>query len=246
MSVESDTDSSIPNKSASLPRLTEEDLAEIGGSAGVKAILRDTLPWLLCDLMDNGQIDESRLLDETYVLDTLSANMKWFNDRPKIVLLDDEFVDAARDSIESGRIGAAIVLIATSIEHQINRHIRFVLERQDDLSTDQITNIIKSNSLPAKIDWLLLLATGQSISEELSKRIGRVNEMRNAIVHYKFIPVGEDESTQRKKVYEQAEKFGFDTLLTTPHDLKHELENIERELFPNLARAFAIIAKMYS
>jgi len=217
----------------------------MGGEAGIRAFLQELLPWMLADLLDNGQIDESRLDDPVYLITTLRSNIEWFKDRPSIVQIGDEFVDAAREELERGRIGAAIILIATAIEHCLNSHFRFVLGRNGQLSEGQITSVIKNNNLPAKLDWLMALVTGLSLSEAMSTRVVRINEMRNSLVHYKFEPTNEGDSTQRERVYAQAKQFGFDKLLTTPTDLERELSAIEKDLFPNLDRAHRLVGEMF-
>ncbi|VAW37663.1 hypothetical protein MNBD_CHLOROFLEXI01-2630 [hydrothermal vent metagenome] len=45
-----------------------------------------------------------------------------------VTVIDDDFMQSAREAIEAGRISVAIVLIATTIEHKVNHFYRGILE----------------------------------------------------------------------------------------------------------------------
>lgn len=121
---------------------------------------------------------------------------------PVLVSLDSTFATEAFTLWDKGAKLPALVLFATAIEQAINMHYRLAFMANGTTDAD-ITSIIRTHNLEAKVSWLMGVATKSKFPIPLGKRLRAYAEIRNSIVHYKAIPgqidKGDDGSSTIKK-----------------------------------------------
>jgi hypothetical protein len=104
-----------------------------------------------------------------------------------LIDLHEEFAREAFELWERGRKYPAIVLFATASEQALNSHFRLVF-LASGLRNEEITKIIRTQSLDAKLSWLMKIASRTKFPRALGRRLQTLFELRNSIVHYKAVP----------------------------------------------------------
>ena len=162
--------------------LTPEELGTL------KEALGEVLPGILHDMIGRGLIDRDRLSDRAYLWSVVKKDLAELMGNVGVVFeLDQEFLDAAKTAMDRRRPAAAVVLLATVIEHKLNTFHRLVLESKG-LSYEEVTEIISRNSVPDKLGWLMTLTGSGALPEPMTTRINTLIELRDRIVHYKARP----------------------------------------------------------
>lgn len=85
----------------------------------------------------------------------------------------------------SGQVGLAAMFYATWVEHVLNDLITISVSRRG-WSDERAKQIIRDSSIHAKMSWLLPLLGHPEIPKTLTTRLGKLAEMRNQFVHYKW------------------------------------------------------------
>ena len=152
------------------------------------AILEELLPHMMRTLVLRGIVTEKSLqsakrLQTLFQRHTRTAS----EDFSILIALHDDFLADACDLWSRGRRYQAIVLFATAVEQCLNSHYRLALLSRG-LSNDEVTVIIRSQSLDAKLTWLLKMSSGDKLPASLVARLRIAFEVRNSIVHYKAVP----------------------------------------------------------
>ena len=156
-------------------------------------ILRGVLPAVFTTLARKGKLQETHLTSQQAIHSHLRNEIKYALRHTKIgVELHSEFLKAADSHWKEGSRPIALVLFATAIEHLINQYYRDALDAKG-LPEKDVTAAIKSCSNDSKLSWLLRLSGAGRMRPSTEKRIRMIFEIRNAIVHYKFIPSTLDE-----------------------------------------------------
>lgn len=151
-------------------------------------ILRGLLPALFSTLARKGKLKESHLTSKETIRAHLSKEIKYALRHTKVgTELHSDFLKSAHSHWKDGRREIAIILFATAIEHLINQYYRDALDAHE-LPESEVTAAIRSCSNDAKLSWLLSLSGAERMRPSTEKRIRQIFEIRNAIVHYKFIP----------------------------------------------------------
>ncbi len=188
------------------------------------------LPNLVRHLIVDGLLDTNRLSDKNYIASVIRFHSKeLIDDLPINVVIEDEFLESARDAIAADRPAVAIVMIATSIEHKLNIFYRNAfIENESNLDNNVITNIIRSNSLSDKTGWLFSFVLHRKMDSDLQKTILELAELRNQIVHYKAIPaknIDDESSGSHNAILKKLENLNFDEVFKTVERLSDALEN---------------------
>jgi HEPN domain-containing protein len=194
------------------------------------------LPGFVFRLLQLGRIDKERSGDPEYLWSVLldDANIRDIAQEYEFVIrIDDQFLDMAKEAIDSNKHAVAVVLIATAVEHLVNIFYRMLGDHKG-LSPEVITQVIRTHNIHTKISWLMSLTVQRELSQELKSRINNLIELRNALIHYKAIPsrwiIGYEGSYQ--KIIRALKNTDFGDLLALPHDLENAIVSILDDLFP--------------
>jgi hypothetical protein len=201
-----------------------------------KELFRDIAPSIIIQLILKGEIEKSKIHDREYILSKIRGG-KLNRDTFFIVSIHDDFLEFARNAIESDNQMIAIVLVATAIEHLLNIYYRQVM-LVGGISGEDITKIIRASNFEAKMGWLMSIIFKIELEQELKRKIMRVIELRNSIVHYKAVPFMldddiEDPTDSHSSIEDQMNKLDFD-ILEIPHELEGALNEQFYELNPDL------------
>ena len=152
------------------------------------AILEELLPHMMRTLVLRGIVTERSLknvkrLQSLFQRHTRTAS----EDFSILIALHDGFLADACELWSRGRRYQGIVLFATAVEQYLNSHYRLAL-LTSGLSNEEVTAIIRSQSLDAKLTWLLKISSGDKLPAGLAARLRIAFEGRNSIVHYKAVP----------------------------------------------------------
>jgi hypothetical protein len=205
------------------------------------SILTEIYRSIITALLAEGILDTERLSDKQYVRTVVSQNAQELVPSLRgVVLIENDFLDSAREAVNTGRIPVAVVLVATTVEHKLNGFYRDLLENAG-LTSEEATDAISSN-MKVKTGWLMTLVTGHDLSEGVKKRIRQVNDIRNGFVHYKAHADRIDEMDNRgfAALMRQVEEIGIESILELPHDLETELHAILLDTFPSIRAAFEV------
>lgn len=205
-------------------------------------VAREFMPSLIYSLLAEGLIDLDTAKDREYLWQKILANKeKIIPEIPQYYSPYESFVDIAKYSVTSGKPEVGIILIATSVEHLLNMFYTDVLNYQG-LEAEQVVQVVRNNSIENKLGWLMHLTCSYEFPEDLKKRIRTVTEIRNAIIHYKPVPVKiKDKDDGKKetwdKILDQIEKIDLDDLLVIPENLEKVLNSILYQISPNWKKA---------
>jgi hypothetical protein len=152
------------------------------------AILEQLLPHMMRALVEKGVVTERSLKNPGRLSSLFLRHIKTATEDFSILIaLHGNFAADAYELWGRGKRLPAIVLFATAIEQLLNSHFRlsFLAQR---FTNEEITQIIRSQTLDAKLTWLLKVSDRQRLPPALAKRLRIVFEVRNSIVHYKAVP----------------------------------------------------------
>jgi hypothetical protein len=156
--------------------------------ANHRRVFAVVLPHLLRVLVARGYVTREMLGDGKRLDVTLRKHVRVASERfAVLVALDQDFAREAFDLWDRGRKYPAIVLFATAAEQALNSHYRLVF-LASGLTNEEITKIIRTQTLDAKLSWLMRVATNTKFPKPLARRLHTVFELRNSIVHYKAVP----------------------------------------------------------
>ena len=194
------------------------------------------LPYVIEELLLTGKLDKSRVNDLKYVSTVIQQNLDVVRNLRSSKRIDSEIMESAKDAAKLGRTMVVVILVATAIEHRLNKFFRDVLERRAGLSSDDATEAIRSN-INTKLGWLLQLVARSGLPDPLYKRIKQIMDLRNAFVHYKSVRVKLNEKDKSQTLIEQANAIGLDNILALPDELEAELASIIENLIPEYKMA---------
>ncbi|MBV7333521.1 hypothetical protein KFU94_35860 [Chloroflexi bacterium TSY] len=230
------------NKEDSSIDLEENEIRE--------GIVKEFLPHILSQLIDQGLIDEDKSAQPEYLWTIVRENLFNYDvvsDPPVIFMFDEEFVEIAHHAIEVEKPSVAIVLIMVVVEHLLNRYYRDILAR-NDFSTKEITEIIRTSNIATKVGWLLKLSTGKELPNDLKERILKIAEIRNSIVHYKAVPVEmvdvDETDVGWRGIKKRLKQLDLSDVLSVIPDLQEALEEIYKSLDENYEIAKHMTQKM--
>lgn len=201
----------------------------------MESLLQNLLPNIFIQLILKDKIDKTKINDRDYLLSKVLDRSEIRNDIFYVVAFHKNFIEAAREAIEANRSEVAIVLISTVVEHIINIEYRHLM-RYREFSDKDITKIIKRNSFEDKLGWLMSLIFEMDLEEDLKRKISKIIEARNAIVHYKALPVNmadEDTKSGYDNIQQQIEDIDFD-ILAIPESLEKIMVAQKFKLYPDL------------
>ena len=193
--------------------------------------LYELMPFIIESLLLSNKIDRTRTNDPKYVLSIIVQNLDVVDSLRHGARIDHQIMEAAKEATEMGRIPVVVIVVETSLEHIINLFYREVLEKRFHLSSDEATEAIRSN-FQTKLGWLMQIVGESKLSDELSKRIKQITDLRNAYAHYKAIGVSLNEKDKSVALINQAKSIGLDVILNTPDELEEELYSKYADLFP--------------
>jgi hypothetical protein len=187
------------------------------------------IPHIIRAMLEHGIIDLDRYREPQYILDLLKDDSIIGDVLPLIettVLIHNEFIEMAKLAFENNKKASALVLVATSIEHQFNSFYREILKSKN-IDNKVITDIIKTSNFNSKLSWLIKLSSGTNIPDDLSKRIRNIIELRNAIVHYKAKPgkfLELFENSSYKELNDSINKLDFNDVFKMSEDISDFLD----------------------
>lgn len=151
-------------------------------------IVHAFLPRVVMHLMNKGLITDKMLEKPDELKQAIRKHLKTALRKITIqISLHEQFSNEAFRLWDEGKKYPAIVLFATAAEQVINTYYRHAF-LASGLSHEEITAVIRSQSIDAKLSWLMKLATKTLFPQALGKRLRIVFEIRNSIVHYKAVP----------------------------------------------------------
>ena len=110
----------------------------------------------------------------------------------------------ARKEFKSKNFEMSALFYATYFEHHINMIIVNAC-RKKNLQNDEIVQILKQNNLFAKSSWLLKILCGKQLLRKHSVTINEISDIRNAFIHYKWLPDRDEKDKENKKKIDKAE-----------------------------------------
>jgi hypothetical protein len=147
------------------------------------------LPHLLRVLIARGHVTRDMLGDAKRLDAILRKHSRLASESFSVVVaLEKMFAEDAFDLWDRGRKYSAVVLFATAVEQALNGYYRLAFLASSGLSNQEITAIIRTQNLDAKLTWLSRLATNTPFPKALGRRLRAFSEIRNSIVHYKAVP----------------------------------------------------------
>jgi hypothetical protein len=201
-------------------RMTNRDDIEMA-----KNLRKQLLPVVIRNLVADGRLDVNKLDDREYVDKVLAQNENILDELTAIVEVHGDFLISAKEAINANRPEVAVVLIATAIEQIVNTFYREVLAEKGYLTADEITEIIRTTNMNAKLGWLLAIVADFSLDilpeHRLQKDILSLMELRNQIVHYKAVPKSLWSETP---IPQRIQDYGFDKMLEIPEQLLGSLD----------------------
>jgi hypothetical protein len=99
----------------------------------------------------------------------------------------NDLLREARTFLRHSDWNLALLLYATYFEHAVNSLLAMQARRRR-FSKDALLQMIREVSLPAKMGWVLELLGMKPINSVHRKRLLKLAELRNAFVHYKWLP----------------------------------------------------------
>ena len=113
-------------------------------------LVKQFVPSILIQLLMHGNIDKEKISDSEYLWSKVKyERSNLASDIFCIVTFHEEFLEVAKKSLDEGKNEAAIVLIATAIEHVLNINYRQIMKFRR-FSDEDITKIIKNNNFEDK------------------------------------------------------------------------------------------------
>jgi hypothetical protein len=226
-------------------RETERELKEISD-----LILQSLLPNILLQLVLNNKIDKAKIYDRNYLFSKVKDFSREIGGDNIFYIVEShkEFIDAANDAIKTNKNRIAIILIATAIENILNVEYSFLL-RLRNFSNNDIYDIIRGNQIPAKIGWLMKLVFEIELEERFKKKILKITEIRNAIIHYKARPftLSDEEdinSCSSDDIEGKIKRIDFD-ILSIPEELDKKLRAQKYILYPDLNLVIEMMNSIY-
>jgi len=203
-----------------------------------------SIAGILSRLFLNNAIDESRTDDLKYIWELVIQNLYVLESLPMIRgRFDEELLETAREAAQADKIPVVVILIATVIEHRLNIFYRDVLEDYSGLSSSEATEAIRSN-VSVKLGWLFHLTTRGHISDELTKQIKQIFDLRNAFVHYKSTMVTLNETNKTTELIDRVKDIGLENILGLPDKIDEELAKVVQKLVPAYQKAYKLAAAM--
>jgi DNA-binding transcriptional MerR regulator len=195
------------------------------------------IPNILERLLSEGLVDPDKAHDRHYVDSLVRENMGEIVPHiPTYIAVENSFLEVASYSLEIGKPEVAVVLVATAIEHAINIYYIDLLSNKG-LAPKEIKQALRTNNFESKLGWLMQLTSSRKLPEELGKRIKELVEIRNAIAHYKPLPVtiGDEDSGIRhtwEKISERIQGLNPEDMMALPGDLQEVLDSMLDEIYP--------------
>jgi len=196
---------------------------------------------VLREMFARGLMDPQKTDDLEYLCSVILAHHdKVAPDIEMQIAMHSHFLNVAEYALDIDQPAVAVVLVAVAIEHILNLHFRDILA-QRGLDHKEVTSVIRNSNMAAKTGWLMPLAGLPSLPGELKKRITRVVDLRNCIVHYKVLP------TQVGtwgggwfRLQQRLQELDFDDVLQIPDELEDVLSSALIELDQNLELAVKV------
>lgn len=150
-------------------------------------ILRGFGGPMFAHMARTGQLQEKHLKDRLTLCKFVEKTILPSIENIQInISIHEQFIQQADECWKKGQKHIAIVLLAVALEHLINSFFRDTLGDRY-LNDSEITTVIKSTNIDAKLSWLLPLAHCKPLPTKLKNRIKKIFDIRNSIVHYKWM-----------------------------------------------------------
>jgi len=216
----------------------------------IDLITQSILPNILIQLIMNNKIDKTKIHDRNYLISKATNFQKEIGGHNIFYIVEPhkEFIDAANEAIKANKYRLGIILIATAIENILNMEYSFLL-RLRNFSNNDIYEIIRGTPIPAKIGWLMKLVFGMELEEDFKKKLIKITEIRNAIIHYKARPFtlndeGDKNSCSFDDINEKIKMIDFD-ILSIPEELDKKLIAQKYILYPDLNLVIEMMNSIY-
>jgi hypothetical protein len=200
--------------------------------------LQTLYPPILVQLILNDKIDKAKIGDRDYLLSKIKNYSEEVGSENVffVVTIYEEFIEAAKDAIKADRCEVAIILISTAIEHILNINYSYIM-RFRKISDDDIYRVIRRSNFTDKVGWLLVLIFNMKLDENLLKDIMAINDIRNAIIHFKSVPAtfaDIEDADSLSKIKNDIQRINLDNMLMMPKKLDDLLMAQTFSLFPDL------------
>jgi hypothetical protein len=160
------------------------------------------LPHLVRVLIARGHVTREMLGDAKRLDATLRKHKRLASENfSTVVALDEGFARDAFELWDRGRKYPAVVLFATAVEQALNSYYRIAFLACAH-TNQEITAIIRTHNLDAKLTWLSRIATNTPFPKALGRRLLALSDIRNSIVHYKAVPWSPDRGADSHQAIE--------------------------------------------
>jgi hypothetical protein len=202
------------------PRKTDKELhddiyarieRELGKEAlsDVRALVRGELipsvieaGVLAGDIRLEGRTDEEIRNDIDEYLDNITSGPAEHSVRIDYKV---RLINEAQRYEASGDVELALMFYATWFEHWLN-HMYIEREPMVVLDREQIIRLIRETNLPSKTGHIWQLLFGEELPDDIIQTILKVAEARNAFVHYKWTPHGDEDAGERRELHDLAQR----------------------------------------
>ena len=159
-----------------LPKRVSETLAKFA------------IPQVLLILARDQILKEEHLNDPRAIIQLILKHDRTAIQKMKVCWsIDQEFLNEAVVFWKRKKKNIAIVLFACAVEQFVNAMYQIILEAKM-MPPEASTQLIRSLNMDAKLGWMFQSFVGHVFPKQLGKRLLKIFEIRNAIVHFKAIP----------------------------------------------------------
>lgn len=175
--------------------------------------------FIVCKIREGLTRDEITeiIKSDGFDLESLTPNF--------LVTLDSLWTPHIETSLQDKEYELCCVLVGVQIEQIINSFFNSLLSEKFLFPINEISTILNSVNLPAKLGWFLTITTGKFLSDDLKKDLLRIVTLRNKIAHYK--PIKIDDQVVKPEDLILLEKSPY-----IIQSLEEALEQIWVEMYP--------------
>jgi hypothetical protein len=145
------------------------------------------LPALCYALAKEGLLSDQDTASREKVLNVIRKHHRVALKKAQVgVAMHETFIREADRLWKKGQKVLGVVLFATAAEQVMNQIYRILMEAQG-MKTEEATTLLRYLNADAKLVGMLPLLTGQRLKKPLIKRLKKLFEIRNSIVHFKSV-----------------------------------------------------------
>jgi hypothetical protein len=210
----------------------DTNIDRIGGH-----VIYKVMPALLSNLCNKGVINPDGSFTREELWDIVHTNSEVVSELYGVTEIYPDIVESAKLLFNNDDRYSCLILIATTIEHIINKYLREILPYYD-FSQDNITNIIRTTNIDGKLGWLFKLISGTDVPSDLKFQINEIIQARNRLIHYKYIRKSIDEPDYLSDIKAFLSRIDFEYLSEIPQELEEYLQYSLEMKDPSISKIY--------